>query len=241
MEPRWTGSGFCRWAAALAWRRGPAGVAGATGSPLPQSSTRNRWRRPVAADVAARAAGPRPQPKRGVHRVGPAQGSSRSDPPVRCGAGALLSDRPRLVFLAAQVVRVHGLRESGGGGARGADRRGHTLRRHWSPLPARPDGCADLGVRAVACGSRLAVSPRSGSRQGGPWQVHMAPQCDTCARSGPVVDIRGADALMAVRRVGYVVNAFPKLSETFIAREVAQLLRCEIDVRILSLRTPAEP
>ena len=46
---------------------------------------------------------------------------------------------------------------------------------------------------------------------------------------------------MAVRRVGYVVNAFPKLSETFIAREVAQLLRCEIDVRILSLRTPAEP
>jgi colanic acid/amylovoran biosynthesis glycosyltransferase len=45
---------------------------------------------------------------------------------------------------------------------------------------------------------------------------------------------------MTVRRVAYVVNVFPKLSETFIAGELAELRRRGVEVRILSLRRPAE-
>src|SRR5437870_5515286 len=43
-----------------------------------------------------------------------------------------------------------------------------------------------------------------------------------------------------LRRVAYVVNVFPKLSETFIANELAELRRRGVEVRILSLRRPAE-
>jgi glycosyltransferase involved in cell wall biosynthesis len=45
---------------------------------------------------------------------------------------------------------------------------------------------------------------------------------------------------MSVRRVAYVVNTFPKLSETFIANELAELRRRGVDVLILSLRAPTE-
>ena len=41
---------------------------------------------------------------------------------------------------------------------------------------------------------------------------------------------------MSVRRVAYVVNTFPKLSETFIANELAELRRRGVEVLILSLR-----
>ena len=45
---------------------------------------------------------------------------------------------------------------------------------------------------------------------------------------------------MTVRRVAYVVNTFPKLSESFIANELAEL-RCRgIEVLILSLARPTE-
>jgi len=43
-----------------------------------------------------------------------------------------------------------------------------------------------------------------------------------------------------LRRVAYVVNVFPKLSETFIANELAELRRRDVEVRILSLRWPTE-
>jgi len=43
-----------------------------------------------------------------------------------------------------------------------------------------------------------------------------------------------------VRRVVYVLKVFPKLSETFIARELVELRRRGIELRILSLRRPAE-
>ena len=46
---------------------------------------------------------------------------------------------------------------------------------------------------------------------------------------------------MTLRRVAYIVNVFPKLSETFIAGEVAELLRKGVEVRMLSLRRPADP
>ena len=46
---------------------------------------------------------------------------------------------------------------------------------------------------------------------------------------------------MRVRRVAYVVNVFPKWSETFIANELAQLQSRGIELRILSLRPPGEP
>lgn len=45
---------------------------------------------------------------------------------------------------------------------------------------------------------------------------------------------------MTPQRVAYVVNVFPKVSETFIARELAELRRRGIEVRILSLRLPSE-
>src|SRR2546428_5553668 len=45
---------------------------------------------------------------------------------------------------------------------------------------------------------------------------------------------------MIPRRVAYVVNVFPKLSETFIAGELAELCRRGVELRVLSLRQPAE-
>ncbi len=45
---------------------------------------------------------------------------------------------------------------------------------------------------------------------------------------------------MIPRRVAYVVNVFPKLSETFIAGELAELRRRGVELRILSLRRPTE-
>jgi colanic acid/amylovoran biosynthesis glycosyltransferase len=45
---------------------------------------------------------------------------------------------------------------------------------------------------------------------------------------------------MRLRRIAYVVNVFPKLSETFIAGELAELRRRGVEVRILSLRRPTE-
>lgn len=45
---------------------------------------------------------------------------------------------------------------------------------------------------------------------------------------------------MTPARVAYVVNAFPKLSETFIAGELAELRRRGVEVLILSLREPQE-
>ena len=41
-------------------------------------------------------------------------------------------------------------------------------------------------------------------------------------------------------RVGYVINVFPKLSETFIAGELAELRRRGIEITALSLRNPTE-
>src|SRR6058998_377977 len=45
---------------------------------------------------------------------------------------------------------------------------------------------------------------------------------------------------MTIRRIAYVVNVFPKLSETFIAGELAELRRRGVELRVLSLRQPQE-
>ncbi len=45
---------------------------------------------------------------------------------------------------------------------------------------------------------------------------------------------------MIPRRIAYVVNIFPKLSETFIAGELAELRRRGVELRILSLQPPRE-
>lgn len=45
---------------------------------------------------------------------------------------------------------------------------------------------------------------------------------------------------MKQRRIAYLLNVFPKLSETFIAGELAELRRRGAEVRILSLRRPSE-
>lgn len=46
---------------------------------------------------------------------------------------------------------------------------------------------------------------------------------------------------MTVGRVAYVVNVFPKISETFVLNEIGELRRRDIDVLILSLKRPDEP
>lgn len=45
---------------------------------------------------------------------------------------------------------------------------------------------------------------------------------------------------MTIRNVAYVVNMFPKLSETFIVNEVADLVARGVTVRVLSLKPPTE-
>lgn len=45
---------------------------------------------------------------------------------------------------------------------------------------------------------------------------------------------------MTPRRLAYVVSTFPKISETFIVGELAELRRRGIDVRVLSLKRPEE-
>jgi glycosyltransferase involved in cell wall biosynthesis len=45
---------------------------------------------------------------------------------------------------------------------------------------------------------------------------------------------------MSPRRVAYVVNVFPKLSETFIANELTELRQRGLDLIVLSLRSPQE-
>lgn len=45
---------------------------------------------------------------------------------------------------------------------------------------------------------------------------------------------------MPLTRLAYVLNVFPKISETFIANELAELSRRGVDVCILSLRLPQE-
>jgi glycosyltransferase involved in cell wall biosynthesis len=45
---------------------------------------------------------------------------------------------------------------------------------------------------------------------------------------------------MMPSRIAYVVNVFPKLSETFIAGELAELRRRGVSLRVLSLREPVE-
>ena len=45
---------------------------------------------------------------------------------------------------------------------------------------------------------------------------------------------------MAVRRIAYVIDVFPQLSETFIAGEIGEVCRRGVEVRILSIREPQE-
>src|SRR5262249_20737676 len=45
---------------------------------------------------------------------------------------------------------------------------------------------------------------------------------------------------MTPNRVAYVVNIFPKLSETFIVGEILELRRRGVELRVLSLRQPTE-
>lgn len=46
--------------------------------------------------------------------------------------------------------------------------------------------------------------------------------------------------MTTVRRIAYVAKMFPKISETFVANELAEVLRRGIEVRVLSLRPATE-
>src|SRR5438046_5750844 len=58
--------------------------------------------------------------------------------------------------------------------------------------------------------------------------------------AGACADCHAGDGPIMLQRVAYVVNVFPKLSETFIAWELAELQRRGVEVRIPSLRQPSE-
>src|SRR5512137_372578 len=45
---------------------------------------------------------------------------------------------------------------------------------------------------------------------------------------------------MTPKRIAYVLNIFPKISETFIAGELAELRRRGVELRILSLLPPRD-
>jgi glycosyltransferase involved in cell wall biosynthesis len=45
---------------------------------------------------------------------------------------------------------------------------------------------------------------------------------------------------MRLKRIAYIVNVFPKFSETFIANEIAELKRRGVEIAILSRRNPVE-
>ena len=45
---------------------------------------------------------------------------------------------------------------------------------------------------------------------------------------------------MTLKRIAYIVNVFPKFSETFIANEIAELKRRGVEIAILSRRSPVE-
>ncbi len=45
---------------------------------------------------------------------------------------------------------------------------------------------------------------------------------------------------MKLKRIAYIVNVFPKFSETFIANEIAELRRRGVEIAILSRRRPVE-
>ncbi len=45
---------------------------------------------------------------------------------------------------------------------------------------------------------------------------------------------------MTLKRIAYIVNVFPKFSETFIANEITELKRRGVEIAILSRRTPVE-
>jgi colanic acid/amylovoran biosynthesis glycosyltransferase len=51
--------------------------------------------------------------------------------------------------------------------------------------------------------------------------------------------VRTLDGSMP-RRIAYVLKVFPKVSETFVASEIAELLRRGVDVRVLSIDRPTE-
>src|SRR5438067_286151 len=58
------------------------------------------------------------------------------------------------------------------------------------------------------------------------------------ARCRPPRPLSATD--VSTLRVAYVLNVFPRISETFIAGELAELRRRGVEVRILSLKPPAE-
>src|SRR5947209_910776 len=58
--------------------------------------------------------------------------------------------------------------------------------------------------------------------------------------AGACADCHAGDGPIMLQRIAYVVNVFPKLSETFIAWELAELRRRGVEVCILSLRPPDE-
>src|SRR3989442_4260243 len=120
-----------------------------------------------------------------------------------------------------------------------ADRGSHPPRRNGASVFALGPGGARPGLRSAAVGPCARARPRARRSRRGARQIHLGPQRGT--HRGDRRDIASeATRRMSIRRVAYVVNTFPKLSETFIANELAELRRRGVEVLILSLRPPLE-
>src|SRR6185295_11786689 len=94
-------------------------------------------------------------------------------------------------------------------------------------------------------GTQASPSPRRTRFPVRAHPVHLGRQRHPSGRAGPSAPQAAPSAspgrnAMTLRRLVYVVNVFPKLSETFIAHEVAELRRRGLEVQVLSLRRPAE-
>src|SRR3989442_14920579 len=87
-------------------------------------------------------------------------------------------------------------------------------------------------MRAVAGQRRAAAKSRRRGGEGRSRTIHLGQE--RCARGGA----GEKTSRMKIQRLAYVPQIFPKLSETLIAGELAELRRRGVEGRILSLPPP---
>src|SRR5882724_10933925 len=95
-------------------------------------------------------------------------------------------------------------------------------------------------MRNIAHRRRPAANAGRMRGQINPDAIYLGPQCFENHDTWSFTQIRGVirvlrDFMMSLRRIAYVLKVFPKLSETFVAEELAEVRRRGIEVRIISL------
>ena len=98
--------------------------------------------------------------------------------------------------------------------------------RRRRPGPARRNGVGQAAGAEMAGGGAAGAL---GARRGPSWP-RFAPRMSAAA--SPAASLAG--------RVAFVLKGYPRLSETFIAQEIAALERRGLDIQIVSLRHPTD-